>query len=346
MSAQPRALARPGATVVGGLILVGLLCSWLISGGFSSSFAAADDNSGAELLARAREAATRYDFSGEVVVAWHADGHLRHATVPVREAGGVLSLGKSQKLIGSGDDRLLGRRGDWTRLWGDPDGVVVVKPGRKYTLVARHGPVVAGRGTALVEADRGGRVWERLAVDDVTGLLLRREQLDDRGRVVRAVGFTEMSDPVLRGASPKSTVPRAAGAAPNPISRAPTGYIAPSRLGNGFELAGRYRGADDSVQLFYSDGIYAASVFEQAGALDPHDLPSDATSIDIGAHRVDGYTTASGTVAVWAADDLVYTLVSDAPKRELDAMLEDLPRSSGDDATEEMTHFVLAPFQW
>ena len=100
------------------------------------------------------------------------------------------------------------------------------------------------------------------------------------------------------------------------------------------------------MQLFYSDGIYAASVFEQAGDLDRDELPADATSTDFGGRRIAAYTMPSGTVAVWADGDHVYTLVSDAPKRDLDALVHDLPAAVRADATAEMTQFVLAPFRW
>ncbi len=231
-------------------------------------------------------------------------------------------------------------------------GVAVVDPGRKYTLTVSVGPRVAGRTTTLVDARRGRRVVERFAVDDATGLLLRREQLAGNGhgrgndRVERTVTFTKISNPVVTASAPKASTPRAEGKSPRQISRVPSGFAAPNRLGVGFQLTSRYRSADASVQLFYSDGIYAASVFEQAGALDRGDLPADATSADLGGHPVERYTTSSGTVVVWEGDDHVYTLVSDAPELDLGAMITDLPAASAGDTPEQVAKFVLAPFHW
>ena len=334
-------VALSAGLVVCGLVVVGLM---------SSAFATSSTDSGAELLDRARDAATRFDFTGEVVVSWRADGRVRQVQVPVREADGVLRVGKTRKVVGAGANRLMGTDGDWKRIWGETggagSGVPIVEPDRKYTLVVQAGPRIAGRATTIVEARRGGRVSEWFAVDDGTGLLLRREQLGDHGRVERSVSFTELTDPVATKPAPKAKTPRAGGTSPRQIATSPQGSDALRRHGDGFVLTGRYRGADDSVQRFYSDGIYAASVFEAPGQLDRRDLPDDATSVDVGGRRVKQYATSSGTVAVWEGDDHVYTLVSDAPKRDLDAIIDDLPRESRDDGAEEVTQFVLAPFRW
>ena len=205
---------------------------------------------------------------------------------------------------------------------------------------------MAGRPTTLIEAGRDGRVAERFAVDDATGLLLRREQLDARGRVERAVGFVELSDPTPTVATAKLNAPRSEGSAPKVVTKSPPEYVAPLRIGRGFALTGRYLDTDGTVQLFYSDGIYAASLFEQVGELDRHDLPDDATSSDLVGHRLTTYATPSATVVVWADDDRVYTLVSDAPMRDLEAILEDLPAPAQADAASEMAQFVLDPFRW
>jgi hypothetical protein len=352
MSRRNRRIARPLAVVIVGFIFGGVLAGGLFPGGFAAtSFAASEDDSGIELLARAREAATSYDFTGEVMVEWHDDGRVQRERVPVRETRGVLRVGEARKIIGAGDDRLMARDGVWKRLWVGPSGsagteLAVVDPERKYSLIVTDGPRTAGRDTILIKIGRGGRVSERFVVDDVTGLLLRREQLDTRGRVERAVRFVELSELTPTSASPTVTGPRGEGSAPKAITKSATNAVAAKRLGHGFTLTGRYRAADGSVHHYYSDGIYAASVFAQAGELDRQELPDDATSTDFSGRRLASYSTPSGTVVVWADDDHVYTLVSDAPKRDLDAMMNDLPGPAADDAGEQMTEFVLAPFRW
>ena len=353
MSRRASIVARPAVVVVGGLLCTWMLAGWALSGGFvTRSFAASGDDRGAALLARARDASTRYDFTGEVVVSWRADGRMHRERVPVHEEKGVLRVGGARTIIGAGDDRLVARDGVWKRLWGDAsgsgeNGLAAVDPSRKYTLAVTDGPRIAGRRCTVIEAGRGGHVSERFAVDDATGLLLRREQLDARGRVTRSVGFVQLGDATPASTTPsKAKTPRAEGPAPKAIKKSPSADVAPSRLGRGFTLAGRYRGSDGSIQLFYSDGIYAVSVFEQQGDLDRRGLPDDASPTDFAGRELDSYEIPSGTVVVWADADRVYTLVSDAPKRDLDAIVHDLPAPAESDTASEMTRFVLAPFQW
>ncbi len=352
-------IARAAAAVVGGV----LVASGMLPDGFaSSSFAASEDESGVELLARARDAAANFDFTGEVVVEWRDDdGRLHRERVPVREADGVLRVGEKRKIIGAGDDRLLARDGVWKRLWAGPSDstgseLVAVDPERKYAFTVSDGPRTAGRNTTLVEvarsargskrSDKPGRVSERFAVDDATGLLLRREQLDRRGRVERAVRFVELNDPTPASMSGSDDAPSAKGSAPKAIAKTNVAADVPARLGHGFALTGLYRAADGTTHAFYSDGIYTASVFRQDGELDRQELPDDSTSTDFAGRTLTTYSTPSGAVVVWADDDRVFTLVSDAPKRDLDAMVRDLPEASEAGTATEVARFVFGPFRW
>ncbi len=369
MNRRAPQVVRSAAVAVGGVVAAGVAAAGLAVGGLvpggsaTSSFAASADASGVELLARARAAATTFDFNGEVVVEWRdGNGRLQRERVPVRETDGVLRVGEQRKIIGAGDDRLLARDGVWKRLWTGPADSAeaepaAVDPERKYALTVSDGPRTAGRDTTLVEvgllendaksSPKAGRVTERFAVDDATGLLLRREQLDRRGRVERAVRFVELREPTPASTSGSGgETPHAKGSAPKAINKVNAGADAPRRLGDGFSLTGRYRAADGSVHFFYSDGIYTASVFEQAGDLDRQELPDDATSTEFAGRTLTSYSTPSGTVVVWADDDRVFTLVSDAPKRDLDALLHDLPAPSQAGTATEVARFVLGPFRW
>ena len=62
----------------------------------------------------------------------------------------------------------------------------------------------------------------------------------------------------------------------------PDGYRAPSSLG-GYELVTRSQ-HPDGVLLFYSDGLFTASVFEQQGDLDWSALPDGGTDSRLAGH--------------------------------------------------------------
>jgi hypothetical protein len=194
-------------------------------------------------------------------------------------------------------------------------------------------------------------VRERLYFDESTGLLLRREQLDQRGNTVRAVGFVSIDEAagaffgVVPAEAPRA--PRGAAARqPRSIESVSAPFRAPSAAGDGFRLAGRYRDAGDTVQLFYSDGLFGISVFEQEGKLDWSGLPAGGAARTVAGHDGRRYGTPAGVVTIWESDDVVYTAVTDAPDDQVDELLADFASSDAPSTVERVTSFVLGPFSW
>ena len=102
--------------------------------------------------------------------------------------------------------------------------------------------------------------------------MLRREVLDRHGESVRSVGFVEVKK--LGGArSAAPATPKAKHGAPKKLGSVPKGYDAPVQIGTRYVLVGRYLRDDGTVQLYYSDGLFGISLFEQRGALDWNGLP-------------------------------------------------------------------------
>jgi hypothetical protein len=306
------------------------------------------------LLTGARRAAERQDFSGVLEVTW-LDGAGPHTReVAVRGAGGVLELGDEGKVVVEGPRRFLQGAGGWLAVWSReaPTDSPSPSPSEKWRLTVRDGPVVAGRATREVDAaDRdGGPVRERLYFDASTGLLLRREQLDRRGDTVRSVGFVSLGEAagsffgVLPADAPRAPVTSAT-RQPRPIESVSAPFRAPGRAGDGFRLAGRYRDTAGTVHLFYSDGLYGVSVFEQEGELDWSGLPRGEAR-KVGDQDARQYRTPAGVVTVWESDEIVYTAIADAPADELDDVLADVAPSESPGAFERVTSFVFGPFGW
>ena len=78
------------------------------------------------------------------------------------------------------------------------------------------------------------------------------------------------------------------------LTSTPDGYRAPGAPA-GFELVTRSR-HPDGMLLFYSDGVFTASVFEQQGDLDWGTLPSGGTDTQLADTRTRAYREASGDV--------------------------------------------------
>jgi sigma-E factor negative regulatory protein RseB len=308
---------------------------------------------GVELLDDARRAAHEQDFSGVLEVTW-SDARGEHtSSVFVRSASGVLALGDRPNVIVDGARRFVQGPDGWLAVWSQDTRADVPPVSDKWQLTVRDGPTVAGRRTREVDAiDRhDDRVRERLYLDASTSLLLRREQLDARGRTVRAVGFTSIGEPAgaFIGAFP-AEAPRAPARStnrqPRVVEEVTAPFRAPGTAGDGFRLAGRYDEGDDTLHLFYSDGLFTMSVFEQEGDLDPTGLPAGAESRTVDGRDVRQYRTPGGVVMVWQVDDIVYTTVSDAPVDQIDGVVADFGPSGSSSPFDRVTDFVLGPFDW
>jgi negative regulator of sigma E activity len=317
-----------------------------------ASAAPSQTGPGVELLDDARRAAQQQDFSGVLEVTW-SDARGEHtSSVYVRSASGVLALGNRPSVIVDGARRFVEGPDGWLAVWGQSTKTELPPASDKWQLTVRDGPTVAGRPTREVDAiDRhDDRVRERLYLDASTSLLLRREQLDARGRTVRSVGFTSIGEPAgafvgaLPAEAPRAPA-RSANRQPRVVEEVTAPFRAPGTAGDGFRLAGRYDEGDDTLHLFYSDGLFTMSVFEQEGVLDPTGLPAGAESRTVDGRDVRQYRTPGGVVMVWQSDDVVYTTVSDAPVDQIDGVVADFGPSESN-PLDRVTDFVLGPFSW
>ena len=316
--------------------------------------APAQTGPGSQLLDDARRAARDQDFSGVLEVSWSDASGEHDSDVFVRSADGVLALGDRPQVIVEGARRFVQGPDGWLAVWSRETRPDVPPAADKWQLTVRDGPTVAGRPTREIDATdrRDGRVRERLYLDETTSLLLRREHLDTRGRTVRAVGFTSIGEPAvgmligsLPGEAPQ-TPSRSTNRQPRVLAEVAAPFRAPAIAGDGFRLAGRYDEDDHTLHLFYSDGLFSVSVFEQRGKLDAAGLPAGGESRTVAGRDVRRYRTPGGAVLVWESGDVVYTTVSDAPLDQLDEILADVTPPAHDSPLDRVTNFVLGPFSW
>jgi len=308
---------------------------------------------GVQLLDDARRAAQEQDFSGVLEVTWSDTTGQHNNDVSVRSASGVLALGDRPSVIVEGARRFVQGPDGWLAVWSQETKPDIPPASDKWELSVHDGPTVAGRPTREIDATdrRHGKVRERLYLDESTSLMLRREQLDTRGRAVRAIGFTSIGGPAgtLIGALPAEapTAPvRSTSRQPHVLHDVAAPFRAPRAAGDRFQLVGRYDEAHGTLHLFYSDGLFSVSVFEQQGDLDPTGLPAGAEPRTVQGRDVRQYRTPGGVVMVWQSDDVVYTSVSDAPVDQIDHVLADFGPSPSPNALDRVTNFVLGPFSW
>lgn len=214
-----------------------------------------------------------------------------------------------------------------------------------YDLRVAGSGACAGHRARVVEVLRPGQsgptaLAGRFWVDDATGLVLRRDVLDDGGLVVSSSAFLSLTVgsreavPVSFSADPPSAgVMHATGqrlddtglqvlvAQGWPVSRdLPFGM-------DMFEARMHDSALGDVLQLSYSDGLSTLSLFVQKGEL-PSVTPGIPQSLG-GQVWVSPGTTER---VVWSGGGRTWTLVSDAPDATVDSAVLALPHAPAQQA--------------
>ncbi|MBK5289423.1 MAG: hypothetical protein JJE46_13265 [Acidimicrobiia bacterium] len=291
-------------------------------------------------LDRAREAIHDYEFRGTVELAWHDTQGRHRETLPVVAVDGGLRVADGRVLQHNGRSWL---RTDqrWTTLWSDSRDPKAPGISAKYDIARRRGPRIVGRTTEVLVIRHDRRVVERMAVDRETGMMLRRERFDDSGAPTNRVEFISLEGVHRRHGV--LDVPRVADTAPVRMAEPPSGSH--RSLGDGFVLVDSRRLPRQETQLRYSDGVFEASIFRRAGALDWDSLPSGGTRVTFGSVRARRYRTSVGSVLVWQSGQDTVTCVTDASGRDQAGIVTDLMPSS-ESGWSRTVRFVTSPFSW
>lgn len=323
-------------TRVGQLALLAVLAGVVLCVGGTNASAGDDPEA---LLEKARSASATGNVAGIVEIRWVDGGQTLVERVGARSRGDAYVVGRGDHLaVGRDGVRYAADDGVATR-WGIESMDKAPAPGASWDLELGAPSNVAGRDAAVVIArDDDGEVRARFFVDPETHLLLRRDVLDREGNLARSVRFVRLNI----GAAPAVPAVPSDGPTVSATDEVPDGFSAPEELGN-FRLLGRYQHADGTLQLFYGDGLFSLSVFEQDGRVDWAAMPDGGRSAEVEGQRARAYSTATGTVVVWGEHGLVLTGVSDAPADAVEAVLPDV---AGGDQDDDVLDFVFGPFGW
>ncbi|HEX2065075.1 MAG TPA: hypothetical protein VHE80_11710 [Acidimicrobiales bacterium] len=277
-------------------------------------------------LEEAAKATDEVDFSAQVSVKWLDRGRLYQAPVEVRSGDGRVHIGGPMEVV-LGPTGLPGLRPErWLRVWPRASaGGRVPDVEDKYDLHRQVGPVIGGRPTHLWVLSVGGRLREQLAVDEATGLVLRRQLFGPAGEVVREVVVHRLDTGVAPedGSPPAGEGPELRAVRPG---RLPALYRAPESLAGGYRRVGAYHG-DGQVHLLYSDGLHSMSLFVQPGHLS--ELTDGGRPVRVGRASGLRYGLPGGEVVAWEAGSTVRLLVSDAPTDEVLAAARSVPEPEG-----------------
>lgn len=284
----------------------------------------------ARLLQRAAEAEAAVSYSGtQYLTAWSPVGsvssvvHIQHdpsvgtvATVvpSASGAGGEVVTGGAESLqLGPVDSRAL-------------------------SLLLAHyelrvaGPVsCVGRDATEVEARRTGaaQVAARFWVDDMTGLVLRREVFSDAGALLRASVFADLEIDPSTSLSAAQASP-VAGTLLDAAARGAMeleGYASPATLPGGLDRFDTRRGEDDGravVHATYSDGLSTLSLFSENGRLGT--MAGDWSRHNWGDAVVWMHSQAPLQIT-WQNHGMVYTVVTDGSASQVKQVVAALPHA-------------------
>ncbi len=195
----------------------------------------------------------------------------------------------------------------------------------RYVLSGPQAAVRLGRPAIAYTVLEGDLARVRLVVDERSAVPLLTEVLDGDGRVYRLAVLIDFesgeSMDRVAAADPVSELSGMAGM--ETMAAAPPPPSLPEQVA-GYRRADAYRVSDDTVQVFYTDGLFSFSVFEAPRGATPEAFRAAATW-EVAGERYRRIVTPAHAWIQWHSPNRSYVLVGDLPPDHLAAVLTGLP---------------------
>ena len=261
------------------------------------------------------EAAGEADYAGRQIVVSFFDGETALEIMEIEHAGRMMMVSAegSESMIGAG--RLSE---------GDGDGLTVsswttMQLSDRYQVGDQHAVRRLGRPANSIEILEDGRKRMRFVFDDTTGAPLVTEVFDGNGKLFRLTSMLEVDE-----------IPHRIYSSPGHLSEefevlVPTARHSMPAGAAGYQLADVYAGPDDTLQAFYSDGLFSFSVFTVDGVV-TFERFADATVVEVRGLKYRRLVSPGEIWVTWESAGTTYVLVGDLPPDHLDAVLGELPK--------------------
>jgi hypothetical protein len=261
------------------------------------------------------EAAAESDFAGRQIVATFFDGETAFEIVEVEHAGSMMMVAAdgAEALVGSG------------KLSGGDGGALAVSSWNASQMSDRYAigesePVKRlDRAATSVEILENGQVRMRLVFDEATGAPLVTEVFNGNGKLFRLSSMLEINQiPGRLYSAPGHYSDEFEVLVPTTRHTLPAGAA-------GYNLADAYTGPDDSVQGFYSDGLFSFSLFLVEGSAESHRF-ADSDTVEMAGHEYRRLLNPGEIWVTWRSGGDTYVLVGDLPPDHLEDVLDELPK--------------------
>jgi hypothetical protein len=279
-----------------------------------STAAAVADDALQDYLDDAAEAS----FAGQQATWCSYGGKTKFSVVSVEYAGAMVMLESqgSSQVLGGGTASTHGTGNGLALAEWSPVGLA-----SRYEATAIEPDYRLGRDVLVVTVSEAGEMRARLWFDKETHAALGSEVYDGNANLFRLSWLLDF-DPnprriytVLRDNEPVYDLVAVSSSDTLPAMVA------------GYEKVDTYAGPNDSVHVYYSDGLFSFSVFVIAGegATGPF-VNADIMELDSGSYR--WILTPADLWVQWSGSGRTYVLVGDLPPDHLEAALGELPMPS------------------
>lgn len=253
------------------------------------------------------------EYSGQQIVITMWDGESHGGIYQIAHASEMTVIGGSEgSLVGPGRISAGSATAVMVQVWSR------YSVNDRYTTSEPVPTVRLGRSAEVIEVLQGDRVRARFVVDALTKVPLATEIFDGAGRLFRYSAMLEFDPkPGLSYADMEAMADGYDVMFPVEVTSLP-------HEAGGYIRADTYAGPDETIQAFYTDGLFSFSLFEidSDARLDHFD---DAGTIDIAGSTYRRLITPTEIWLFWETGDVGYVLVGDLPPDHLEEVLADLP---------------------
>ncbi len=259
------------------------------------------------------ESAALAEYSGRQIVITMWDGASHGGIYEIAHASEMTVIGGSEgSLVGPGRISAGSATAVMVQVWSR------YSVNDRYTIREPVPTVRLGRSSEMLEVVQDGGVRARFVVDALTKVPLATEIYDGAGRLFRYSAMLEFDPkPGLSYADMEAMGDTYDVMFPVEVTSLP-------HDAGGYIRADTYAGPDETIQAFFTDGLFSFSLFEidSDARLDHFD---DAGTLELAEGTYRRLITPTEIWLSWEAGDVGYVLVGDLPPDHLEEVLADLP---------------------